>query len=224
MQHVKGLEAVVKEINENFEVADWYEFGKLDVQYMSQNALFLAGLKYGNYEVDFTVNGDCRFEHDGETYQTDKDLTEKVENLMRIGKIEYINNNWFELFFNGGESYEVCDEFYGLPSVLHMKQYLVSHIAQQMRDSGDLQNASELEGFRFIGGSLKPTFHGNLNQGFDVVKKALKKANLESEVVFIEKEILEGNMIGYFVGAMYYSKNDEAIALIEDSFVGWLCD
>lgn len=93
-----------------------------------------------------------------------------------------------------------------------------------MRNSGDLQNASELEGFRFIGCSVKPTFRGNLHQGFDVIIKALKKSNLESEVVLVEKEIVEGNMIGSFVGVMYYSKNDDAIALFEDSFLGWLCD
>lgn len=216
MTKTKSIKELMEQVNQGFEIADYYQTGKKDVEYMSQNALSLVSLRYGKYDVELTVNGDCRFDYDDETYRYEDDLTDEVIALLRKGDIEMDNNNWFEFFSENGESYDVgqIDE---LPTPLAVKQELIEHIIEQMDAAGDKSDVS-ICGFKHVSKAFEGEPLMSEVEFYSKVESIFTKDDLFNVVGLMGSEYIKDDYGMTHYGLSYYTLDKEIDNFIQAEF------
>ena len=216
MAKMKSIKELMEQVNQGFEIADYYETGKKDVEYMSQNALSLAELRFGDYNVELTVNGDCRFDYDDDTYRYEDDLTDEVIALLRKGVIEMDNNNWFEFFSDNGESFDV-GEIDELPTPLAIKQELIEHIIEQMDSAGDKSDVS-ICGFKHVSKALEGEPLMSEKEFYTKLEDIFAKEGLFNVVGLMGSEYIQDDYGMTHYGLSYYTLDAKIDSFVQAEF------
>lgn len=204
--------------NFHFFLEEEFETGKQDVEYMSQNALSLASLRFDDYNAALTVNGDCRFDHEDATYRYEDDLSPKIVELLRKGEIELDNNNWFEMFYDNGESYYVWEGYDRLPSPQYVKMELVKEIMSMMEEYEDKEGMKLFQGFGFEHLTFRnecPLTEESFRRKMEAIYTT---EDLFDSVNIFDAEFVHDNYGNTHYSLFYYTQSETARSFIQEEF------
>lgn len=197
----------IKRFNNSFQVSDYYEEGKLDVEYMTQDGYALMKAYYNGVPLEFSVNGNCSFEHEGEYFKCEEDLNPEVIDLLRKGEIDFDESSWFEFFdtdsYNDGE----IDV---LPQIGMMKQIFVEDYLYRANEAGNEDDKAFLLGFEFIGKTI-PKSPKLTKEIFEKrIQEIFSHEDLFDVIPFFEARFSNDKYGDSHFGVFFYTKSIEA--------------
>jgi len=207
----------VSKLNSTFKISPSYVTGKLDVEYMSQDALPLMSAKFNGVRIELSVNGQCMFEYEDEVYQYEKHLSPELIRLMREGSIDFEASCWYEFFDD--DSYNV-GEWDMLPQVGRMKKLFIDDFLCRATKAGVQGDVDFLSGFDFIGYE-KDTNSAFTKDFFEkTIQDILSYQDIFDVVPFFEPEFIQDDYGKTHFGVFLYTQTPEAKEYIRNTVEG----
>lgn len=210
----------------DFKVTDLFTVGKTDMEFMSSSADELASLETSAGCVSIQVTGEARFDFQGKTYRTRKDLEGETETITAIRQSGHFadENPWFEILADDWNGDFPTSEVIGIIKLLtkldakrmlmnELKNWFESSDVRDWLTDAQMDLREELENVHVV------TVQLNSDTPLDSMEEALSDFLIGQEgllpvVGCVEMEAVEDGYGDKWFSMQFYSQNHDAVRRI----------